>query len=1427
MKSSLVGLFIVLSVCGLFCVASARIDTTSVKRCIGNLEIDTKKIESSTDTLLQFLIEFENDRNNNWSKKYIDSSYGILRSMFQSSKRISILNALSRFPTTIFDDELSSLFSSLDSLRGNNIKQLSKIIRTCGGPLTYQSLLSTCKVKAEPEDIDGINIKVSLWKLLFSKNFSSTFNHCFGYYSFDILGLRELNSSDSVMNMLLSALNIAEQNDGLFATATLPLQNFILADDRSRLILTDGKIPDESLIVGPSTTNRYKVIRAIFYALVRRNTPRCQALLTQFLRCDDKVLRETANQINYSKLRSPYLFPSFFNLLVNTQVISKLNLKFNDASFTSEYLHPSNWIAMKEFESKLLDSVDAPLFKDKLIEKYRIEIDSLYQYLCRRNGLSDDIESPDILQYLSKYGRLTDKYGSSFIDFKSVQEITIQRISQNFQKKFLKSSSDSSARVIVEKELDRKCILAYSIAKMKLKYFDNNLKGISGIDVGDLDSVFNKLISQLKGRIPESRLVTTLIEKKPVLPTKHIGSIDSFKINSRHYSISEGLYEENITCYSKRKQVANVDWIGVLPIHSIGLIRKNPRIFDPINYSFAIQELAVLSGNKDIIRHELDYVRSDPNGSLNYLLYYINETRVDWKDLFEAIAIHSFNDNDAISSKVYPAYALNAPLVATTNYNFGHMPENLTPLSRELLKGGMPGGIFYFNGVRIAASDEEYQSKKSAAFQPFYNLLLYKTYRRINEILLQHNKNLPKDKPCDFVDIFCHLDLIRVTDLQRLQSITANEKNIAACSKIEEYFKAWDLTNFVINDGSKVFLREMILNPALSNFCAIYEVRSGNQIKFINLEGHIPSIPPSLLKAIQNDRNFLFKYNLDLAGATKNAMSKITNAIVKTTSSDYINGAFTQLLRESGYDLIKPSGLGYVPRGPLLCSTDGKIYSAELLYLNNLLTIGLGGNYFDDFSPSAEFIQTANDYWHEAVTVYENNSVRNANGIIAAANGGKDNWEVSVGFVHTVGGQSQLTLDVKINNFAVRLNSNLKFDEIKASLSPRGIPFIGYFNINNLFIKNKLPENYLYVTTNTKENDLAFSSDIPTLAISNSILDVRTSSATDDSRLEFAWMKANPIIGPGPWERYSEDNRFLLDLVRDGISKLTQEEFDQLLHAIEINYFPMPLVEILGKRRDQALEEQNLKGGKWITTDVPESDIIPPGIIRDQEHIDEYIKDFNKTAKESFDKSINEKKHLCETNSIFEDGLPGLKISYSKDFTLMLWSYRWKCVDGSSLENYVIAPVYPGMVNLIKQDPNGHVLEKLSVTVIDDFKKSIGDKSTLRKAEMKRLQGIDKSLSKIQEKASKELKESIKEAYTKYIDLYKKWLKETPNDENGVEHPFEPSPYGSAILSFFPGPYEQSLRKNTVIREQLNKCRNSDFAMKLKDGRILLLPQKL
>lgn len=527
------------------------------------------------------------------------------------------------------------------------------------------------------------------------------------------------------------------------------------------------------------------------------------------------------------------------------------------------------------------------------------------------------------------------------------------------------------------------------------------------------------------------------------------------QVISRKYAFQEGLYYEKLRFRDQKDKTQTLEWYGTIPVSFLLPLLKTPNLLDYTDYSFAVQEFARETETLDFCRHTIDYIRLDPINALGYLFYGLSQPQTSWSDIREAIVLNPVRPYESSEFRNYLSTVLNryVPFQPPTSVRAKPWYGTMRPEVQHLIDMGMPGGIGAFLGIHVCADSADFETQKNDYMQPLLGLLTYRSFRKINEVILDYNTNqVSETKACKSMDFLCELDLITVENKQRTENINQGRENIAKLSQLEDYLNAWDLSNFVIDQKAQVYVRQLLITPDYKRFFGTYEVRSGGQAKFVNLEGTLSELPEELRIVIEKEPGFVSRNYLDLSGSTTGAMNKISNAVYSAYNKDYGAFSFQNLLNQTGYSYIKPWALGFGPKAPLFWSEDGKILAAEQMFVNGLLNYSMAGQLVADDSPTSEFIESVRNFWNQATGFVEQQVRDNAAKILANVTQQNKDYSFAIGVVRDDQGNTSFTLDVNVRSFSIRLTSSADLHNLQLSVAPSSAPLLAItFDLSRLF----------------------------------------------------------------------------------------------------------------------------------------------------------------------------------------------------------------------------------------------------------------------------------------------------------------------------------------------------------------------------------------
>ncbi len=1361
-----------------------------------------------------------------------------------------IVVSLGRYRVPEFDGDLATALLKIKPTDfGRRMELLLKAVASSGSHQCIEILSGWVRIpfQAPPTgpSREQLAFRRQLWESYFSLAPLASTSQAIAFYN--TAGRFELENDSKAAEMLIAWINRASK-DGESLIRLLNDYNIFLGRDR-----TFGIPNSPPLDIGSATSQRFRVCKAIEQSLlnVENPSPVILSTLLRFTQAADPALSEPALRADYQAIeRAPWLLPLdslvFTNNDINSQawaLMKPLKIGLPRTLFLPESKYQSLLNYEKLAAARGAGIVEGNLCTEaEVTDKHNSFVDAMFRYLTITFALESSGIRPKLIPPFDapeSYPYLSLRTVSN-----SVSEAVITAIQSTGQSR---QDSGSLSGALVAKEFERHSLVLYSILaarrrlgipsdQLDLSSSDEELDRLSESSSRDARILKTELVEEIRTQKPAGSLNTEL--------SRNCGGV-SFELVSRNYSFNQGLYEENINVLCKSGDRTNITWIGPIPITLVLALRRHPRLLDFPSVSLAARELRVEAVNSLPLMDDIDYVRTNPTTTIPYLAAAIINPNIPWSHVRDSIVLES---NSGI-----PEYFISAtgqappniqpPLIPTPNRIPG-----LDELSQSFLDAGLPGGIGALRGVYVADSDSSFEADAQAMQKPLANFWGYRALRLEAERVRPHVENIDTNKPCFDPVCWALRELGKWHDEQKEENKRSALKKlnqaIADGSINETYLQAWDLGSIRNANITSVILRQMVLRPNLSEFFAIYEIRTaGGVVRFLVTGGKLNPMPEFLIQALMRDPFFLSRYNIDLAQMSEGANARLGFALVKSLRADSAIDA----LNRTGFYPLGTSNVRLQPSAPLYKTMEGRIRATEMTVLSEIWDWATGEILPANENPKPAFLDLMNSQLISIETTINKKVQDDTQPIIdEIEKTQKKEWIISV-TVNLSGAVPVYSASVTYGSLGINLSTTFGGTvTISGSLNGLTTPF-------GLEMKSATPEQpntgadieqnrdaldaaLAYVPTKMAvagTSFLAFRSPASALAIPAAIPGEPESSPGPvvSTAIHSTWLQLPAL--PTSWKMMSDkqsEGIWLSGLIDGAASRLTPSEQDALLASIKAGKISDEMLNSLIAKRNEAMEAANIANRRWMRTTISELEMIPEksdnvplsdaqkAALIQQANFNSYSKFQTALARAQSDYKAND-------GRILYDGLPAVTLTYGNNFTLMRIRYAYKLNNGTEVSFERITPTPFFLVDQIRANPMGHVFEIFMAAAVGEMIRVVGvPNSLLARGEKLKLESAAIFRQQLQQAADRSgvtIGAQLKAAIEEFFRDLEKWVtSQTPGD--GVATPFIPPSMGTPMLNFFPSPYEWSLRRDEAISEILTSERQTPIANQFRSGSIVI-----
>jgi hypothetical protein len=1388
----------------------------------------------------------------------------------QPATKTLALNSLSRFAVLEFDADLASLLPVITTTDfGANLDLVLAAAATSGGGTTVEFLknVSSAPFTSAPTQ-QQLAFRIKLWRALFSLDPIASASTALIFYGLNPAGRWELENSPEAVDMLTGFIDKINRNPNSAIQLLNEYEFFIGKVER---VFGPSGMSLPPLDTGPPTSGHYKILMAIQKALLSFNNPSPAVLsaLLRFTQAEDSVLGDPARAADYSAIeRSPWLLPGgSFVLSISGDSKSRAWKTISNKKIGLPrdiiFLEEPKYAGLRSYEL-LARQQNLPVpegsFKHtmpEVLSQYNAFVDSIFQYLGSVYNL--DVSGIKVAIDAQSVGNPPDsELPYRYVSMFAAHGTLIGALSTALQRKGQSPQDSASlASVLVTKEFERRSVVLYSLLAARRR---TNV-GSKPFDISRMDDELDELSAATGNTILRSTITSDILPglKPGGLATQlpsNCGAA-SMEVIGRRYSFDQGLFEEKIKVTCATGEQKEVAWVGAIPLPLVAALRRHPRLLDFPGTCLTSRELTAEAIHASPVMEDIDYVRNNTLAAIPYLAAAIVSPDIPWRHVRDNLMLESlFGRPLSFLQATSQPFNTSSPLPAPPPGP--PKPYALPPEAKALLDLGVPGGIGGFRGAYIASSNDAYAKDRADMERPFLYLISYRTQRLTAERLKPHVESIKTEKPCGFGDLLCyagccgyphhHEDLLN----EKNAFLTKIYQAIADGNATEDYLQAWDVAAIRNAAIRRVELRQMILKPDLKEFFGTYEVTSNTGIvRYVNIDGKLDPLPDWVLKAMAKDPNFLFRFNIDLAGVSEGAGARLAMAALRLFNSNSGPLPALELLDRTGFYPLSSPQFGLRPSLALFDTVEGRIRATEMNTLAEIYDYATGGSLPEPGAPKPAFVDAVRSQWDRVSKVINDRVASESNPIIEKINQRNNAW--SIFFSVTLGGPFPVfTGSYTSGSIGINLSTSFT-NSVAVSGSVNGIN-TPQLNIPLPSFDSTQPEINSSQTRNATDAALA---SMPTrMAVTGTsyravrdLASVETTTMTPGplppapaptplptgtlvlrTEVPTTWMILPPL--PTNWKEALLDDgqrQWLGGLVARAAPKLSQQEKDAVVQAVKAGVISDQLLDMLVERGNAAIEEENIAARRWVRTKVV-SELVPTrgadGTNLTQAQKVEYMRANNAKSQAEFDAALKKVRDQLKAEKVFVDGMPAVSLTYGNDFTVMLWRYDFQLVTGAqiTLTHMYETPFW--LIDHVRKDPNGHVLEKLSTAATESMLNWAGvPRSLLGKGEQAKFKDselLKEQLKEVVDSTGQTLLDKLKPVIEDYFKQLSNWLNSQAGSPT-VAKPFVPPPAGAPLLNFFPPPYEWALRRDEPVPQILMSQRESDLARKIRTGEIVIV----
>jgi hypothetical protein len=935
-------------------------------------------------------------------------------------KKLFVLRGLAQYREPEFDFDLALLIPDPTGPPPADFNDLIGAIKTSGGleSLSVLTVLGASNGAFFP----SVPSHMPVWQALSSIDVDTALDELLGYFA-PVSG----QSIDQASADLLNALIDRAQNQ--IARHVRPISLFL-------------GYPQVSS--GGTGSPRYQVHKKILQVLLQRKTPLSLSTALMFTASDAADLAHAASTADYSPLASaPWLIP------VDTiafrppgsdphswQVLKRYGIGLPNDLLA---LPPGKFGALNAFElaavangAARLPHANHPDTQSVLQGQFAFAT-ALLTLIQHDYGLTTptfnnvNAQAAPPAPNIPLAGPPPTQY--ELVDFaaSAVEPLVAQGI------KSLGVATEEvnpSAHFVVSTELERLSLVLYALVSsiavqgahaqaLNFSTLDDQLDAISASDAAPVI-----IRSQAVGHLD----ALTPTQQGDRIALLHACASPKVTLNARQYSLSQGLYSENlkISCDGTPDKVLN--WVGEIPLPLVVPIKRHVRLLDFPNVSLVVRELSTrrtIGWGLD----DVDLIRAFPLISMSYLAAAALHPEIPWRYVQDALAYEESGFlGGALLSEVFAF--VNAPTMASAG--MAELPRS----------GVMPVTVYQADKATAQASVAKWINAKASldgnqALQAWVN----------NNVA---NYSCRSTQVCSFSPeggMSCSPLTTCSGNSKKSEFINTSTNQIRQASAELNLTAAWEFDDVAAASVSRIEPIRTYINSDFSEYTGVYRLLLSNGHEhYVTITKALSAFPVWARLVLLDDQFFLDRVQADVAGGSTDGATNLATALALALPRNPALIAYR--LRNSDLLTIASQVTGsHLSPKPLTMTATGQTVASELAELIKVR---------QDFDPflvqpsngaSPEFVANILQEWKNARNQEQasvNSQVAKAIDQIHRSNTG--GWSIGVGW-----GPMGISLGLSIGNWSFSLSNS----------GPTGMVAVGFsgFTIPIPVYQFTLPQN--------------------------------------------------------------------------------------------------------------------------------------------------------------------------------------------------------------------------------------------------------------------------------------------------------------------------------------------------------------------------------
>ncbi len=899
------------------------------------------------------------------------------------------------------------------------------------------------------------------------------------------------------------------------------------------------------------------------------------------------------------------------------------------------------------------------------------------------------------------------------------------------------------AATLVESELARRAVVLFAaLSAQRLLGQD-----APSVSLADCDAQLDALIESLAtGHLG---VQTEVVPAIPATTDSQSGSLAlpegpvRWNVLSRRISLASGQYEETVRMHASGGTSRDLLWAGSIPLWLLPALVDHPRILDVTQFSLAINDLRMLSpAVSPEAPSELESAARAPSLAIRLLANAAQDPTLPWNVLCTNLS--SMGSLTALD--VRQLVGLAVPQDAHFN---AKLPKSMVDL-----------GLVYNYGQFTTTQFAEMERRIVAVSDALMTAHYFDAYSPIARIAIE---SLPKTNLVPNGNGFG-----TSRNREREYALAVLDTAARQTADARSRFGQWDLSLLQSVDQAQCRCAGLYLRDDLLRMLVITAVGpDGDGQRFVPVIIDIPPAAQPLWKAMRDNFWMLSLPDVDPAAMTQSGVPAFWAAAIQWRTMNDRLANVGRTARRLGVPAVRVSPaahefLAESEAGRTLVTAD-RTWNEMLSALVKNMPMPL---------PDDDRIASTARWWREQSTRGRDRGTAAAVALSEAVKRRKSQWSVSLGY--SLGMPNPLSFSFSHSQFTLTISYG---PDQGVGLAPSwmGIPFPLVVPISGADRSTSAENDRVSSEHSPRRGPAAIANDAVCFASTIDLLRSRgyfqPPSSTPNSLatlLNTLALQNLPVVPPTstassvPLTPEYRQWR-LRELLVAAAPALSAAERQQLVDRIVRKEVDQASIDLLLERRRQAIEAARIESGEWIETSVGSvsppltgaTDVEPRTGEAPAERRERWFSEQNAQASANFRDAVAAYRAKYPGREVlFKQAVPRARLRVEQDGTAFMVEYTYTMWDGGliTVQHAQETPFW--LVEHLKNDPHGHVLEKLTRGLTDDL--SGGAPARGSDAYLSRLEPL--------------LMPKVTEALTNFMQ----WLQGEAGTKDGYKTPYVP-----------------------------------------------------